>query len=345
MTPAICILRTAIAQGKQAPLYIDYSIIDRNESAFVDEIERAAAEHSWITCRIRDVNNESMVSMTDIAEIVRRFPRAAYHLCGPPRLMNFVEGVLKRWRVPAKAIKLELFFPSKSIAEAASSRWGARRAAYAAAALIVLALVPLLSWRANDNHLAIGPMTPGHEAFSCTDCHQPSPGTLRQQLQANMSYLLGQRAQPADFGHQPVTTAACESCHSMQGAAHAPFMFLEPRYQSVRDALGPHECVNCHVEHDANRVSLNNTLFCISCHETVSLKEDPLDVSHAELVKTGQWSTCMGCHDYHGNHSANPQTKMNDRFSLESVEEYFKNGPSPYGERKVLATPSKRTSP
>lgn len=345
VTPAICILRTAIAQARHAPLYIDYSIIDRNEAAFVDEIERAAAEHSWITCRIREVNNESMLSMSDLAEIARLFPRAAYHLCGPAPLMNFAERVLKRWRIPAKAIKLELFFPSKAAEEATVSRWGARRVAYAATALIVLGLVPFLTLGANETHLAIGPVTPGHEALSCTDCHQPAAGTLRQQLQANMSFLLGQRAHPADFGHQPVTTAACESCHSMQGVTHAPDMFLEPRYQQVRDTLGPHQCVNCHVEHDANRVSLGNTQFCISCHETLSLKEDPLDVSHADLIKSGEWHTCMGCHDYHGNHHAKAPTKMNDRFSLESVEEYFRSGPSPYGERKVQAAPPKRTSP
>ncbi len=345
VTPAICILRTAIAQGRHAPLHIDYSFHFRNEAAFAGEIEQAAAEHSWITCRIRNESKESPLSSSELVELARAFPHAAYHVCGPIHFMDDAAAVLKRSSVPAKAIKLEEFYTDPSIAKAQVTHWGARRVGYAVAALIALSLVPVLTGSAGDSHLAIGPMTPGHEALSCTDCHQPAPGTMRQQLQANLSYLLGQRAQPVDFGHQPVTTAACASCHSMQDATHAPAMFLEPRYELVRDTLGPHECVNCHVEHDANRVSLSNTLFCMSCHETVSMKEDPLDVSHAELVKTGQWDTCMSCHDYHGNHYSGASTKLNDRFSLESVEEYFERGASPYGERKRMATPPKRANP
>jgi ferredoxin-NADP reductase/CRP-like cAMP-binding protein len=347
VTPAISILRTAIASGNKTPLHIDYSFTDRNKAAFVDEIQRAANEHSWITCRIRDTEREGRMTTASVAAIARHSPGAVYHLCGPAAFMTYVEEGLKSAGVPASAIKSELFVHSGlPTGEGANAPfWGARRLAYAAAALVLLALFPFLTWSSSDQHLGIGPATMGHESLACADCHETAPGSTRQQLQANVRYLLGQRAQPADFVHRPVTTATCETCHSMQAAVHAPFMFLEPRYQPVRETLGPHECVNCHVEHDATRVSLGDTLFCKSCHETVVMKNDPLDVAHAELAKTGQWNTCMGCHDYHGNHKFESQTRMADRFPNGKVEDYFKTGSSPYGERKTLATTPKRTTP
>jgi ferredoxin-NADP reductase len=344
VTPAICILRTAIAEGKQAALHIDYSVQDRKKAAFIEEIERAAAEHPWITCRIRETDYEPRLSEPDLADITRRFGNATYHLCGPAGFMTAIEEALKRLGVAAAAIKSELFVHSGKPVGEKVPFWGARRLAYAAAA-VLLALFPFLTWSSDDKHLAIGPMTMGHETLACGDCHQRAQGSVRQQLQANLRYLLGNRSRPADFVHQPVVTATCETCHNMQAAVHAPFMFLEPRYQPVRDTLGPHACVSCHAEHDAIRVSLGNTLFCKSCHETVVMKNDPLDVTHAELAKTGQWASCMGCHDYHGNHRFKSQTRMADRFTNGTVEDYFKTGPSPYGERKEVATSPKRTSP
>ncbi len=347
VTPAISILRTAIADGSEAPLHIDYSVADMAKVAFVDEIRKAADDHPWISFTVRETSRDGRLSATDVAGIVGRFGQATYHLCGPTAFMEFVETALAGAGVDAAAIKSELFIHiGKPVGEDADAGpfWNARRLAYAAAAVVVLALFPFLTGLSDEVHLAIGPATPGHETLACTGCHAQAPGSVRQQLQANVRYLLGNRSQPAAFVYHKVTTKTCESCHSMEKATHAPYMFLEPRYQSVRDTLGPHECVNCHVEHNARRVSLGDTLFCKSCHETLAMKIDPLDVSHAELVKTERWESCAGCHDYHGNHTFKSQIRLANRFPTTTVEEYFQNGPSPYGQRKKLATMPAETS-
>ena len=344
VTPAIRILRTAIAEGKRARLHIDYSFTNRRTAAFVDEIQRAATEHPWFTCQIRETSRAGRLTEAAVTALVRQPAGATYHLCGPADFMTWVEQGLKRAGVRAEAIRSETFVHTGKPASD-SPFLGARRLAYAAAAAIGLALFPILTWGSDEKLLAIGPMTPGHEALACADCHEIAAGTARQQIQANLSHRLGSRDQPTDFLHGPVTTATCESCHDLQSAVHAPFLFLEPRYQPVRESLGPDECLSCHVEHDGARVSLGGTGFCESCHAPLVLKDDPLDVSHAELTETGQWDTCMGCHDYHGNHALHSPTRMAERLPNATIEDYFRGAESPYGPRKALATPPQRTSP
>lgn len=61
------------------------------------------------------------------------------------------------------------------------------------------------------------------------------------------------------------------------------------------------------------------------------MKTDPLDVPHRELVAKGQWNTCLGCHDYHGNHKRLTQTKLQDAYAIKAIQDYLAGGPSPYG--------------
>ena len=340
VTPAIAILRTMLAQGKRAPLHIDYSINNRDGAAFVTEIEHAAAEHPSITCTIRDTSRYGRISDGDISGLTHRFEDAFYHLCGPPAFVGFVEGALMSNGIVADAIKTEVFVHSgKPHAEAEDTApfLSVRGWAYVAAIAVLLSLSPLLVAGWDTKLLSIGPATPGHESLACIDCHQAAVGTIGKQLLVNGHYLLNDRSRPVDFLHRPVTTGVCVSCHDMGNTLHAPVMFLEPRYQQVRDILGPDKCSSCHREHDAIRVSLNNLTFCRTCHETVVINNDPLDVSHEELASTGKWESCMGCHDYHGNHRFRSQTLMSERFLPAEIRAYFGTGPTPYGAKSKRA--------
>lgn len=49
-----------------------------------------------------------------------------------------------------------------------------------------------------------GPMLPGHENLECFSCHQDEQGSFRQQLQANIQYLLNNRKEIVSVGLRPV---------------------------------------------------------------------------------------------------------------------------------------------
>jgi len=73
-------------------------------------------------------------------------------------------------------------------------------------------------------------MTPGHEAVDCSACHLPAAGTLRQQVQANLYHLVGQRKHGAMLGHLPVQAGVCHDCNTRPDDRHPIYRFQEPRF-------------------------------------------------------------------------------------------------------------------
>jgi hypothetical protein len=199
-------------------------------------------------------------------------------------------------------------------------------------------LLVLLLWPGQEAWHARGPLTSGHEDVACEHCHRPAPGTLRQQLQANVRHLLGWRATATDFGLQPAGNRECLACHDFPEDRHPVFRFNEPRFQKARDALHPEMCISCHLEHRGLRVSLPDIDYCRHCHEDTRLKRDPLDVSHESLIDAGEWDSCMGCHDFHGNHLMTTREKLQEVIPPREILAYFRGGVSPYSpDRKFTA--------
>ena len=192
-----------------------------------------------------------------------------------------------------------------------------------------IVLLVLLSPEQEQWH-ARGPMNIGHEELRCEYCHLPARGTLRQQVQANARYLLGLRASVADFGLQPAGSRQCLACHERPNERHPVFRFNEPRFQEARSILHPESCIACHREHRGVRVTLTGPDYCQHCHEDTRLKNDPVDIPHATLIADERWDSCMGCHDFHGNHRMDVANKVGDAIPPERIREYFQGGPSPY---------------
>jgi len=69
---------------------------------------------------------------------------------------------------------------------------------------IVISLVGLAVLLYPENNLlsAPGSMNTGHETLSCNACHLDAKGGLRQRLQANVQYLLGNRNRPVVLGNK-----------------------------------------------------------------------------------------------------------------------------------------------
>lgn len=183
---------------------------------------------------------------------------------------------------------------------------------------------------ANAQLHAPGPMNAGHAELACADCHREAPGSVRQQLQNAAHVWLGGDGAPVDVGYRAVDNAACVACHDRPDDTHPSFRFLEPRFAVVRAELAPERCVACHREHAGSRVTLGDPGFCRQCHDPIEVERDPLDVPHRTLVADGRWDSCLGCHDYHGNHAMTAPRRLADAIAPVRILAYFTGDASPY---------------
>jgi hypothetical protein len=186
---------------------------------------------------------------------------------------------------------------------------------------------------------APGEMNVGHGQLACTSCHRPAPGSVRQQIQASTRFLLGLRETPVDFGFREVENADCYACHERPFDRHPVFSFNEPRFALARNVIAPQQCASCHREHSGRRVTVDPG-YCQHCHGGLEMKNDPLDVPHATLVRESLWLTCLGCHDFHGNHVMKSPTRLTDAISSLRVGRYFQGDASPYP--KQLKKPARQ---
>lgn len=205
--------------------------------------------------------------------------------------------------------------------------------AYLAGVCLGLAVLTFTVSSKQAQFHAKGPMNTGHETLACGDCHAQAPGNFRQQVQAKLNYALGLRETPATFGRKPVGNGECLACHERPNDRHPVYRFLEPRFAKAREALHPQECIACHAEHQGKRVSLATVGFCQQCHQDTKLKKDPLDTSHAVLIEQRRWESCLGCHDFHGNHIMKTATTVSVAMPAETLRDYFGDHASPYGDR------------
>ncbi len=198
----------------------------------------------------------------------------------------------------------------------------------------------VLMWPGNEQYVMKGPMNHGHEGFKCESCHRDAVGTEFQQLQANIMYVFGLRKKPTVFGTEDVDNHKCLDCHERDNDRHPVHRFTEPRFVEARKNIKPTVCESCHREHsDGIRITIPSVAYCVNCHEDTEMKNDPLEISHKDLIEQGQWSTCLQCHDFHGNHVMHAAESLNDTIPLSVVREYFAGGKSPYSDKKqILAT-------
>jgi len=194
--------------------------------------------------------------------------------------------------------------------------------------------VLLLALNIGERFLVPGPVITGHQDVRCDFCHQQATGTFRQQIQANAQFLLGQRPRAADFGRKDVTSTACLSCHDGPNDRHPIYRFFEPRFKKARQQIQPTRCISCHLEHTGKRVTKTEIGYCKSCHKDTALKKDPISIPHKSLIADKRWETCLGCHDYHGNHLMKTALDLQKALPPERISEYFEGGPSPYSEKK-----------
>jgi len=180
---------------------------------------------------------------------------------------------------------------------------------------------------------AHGPMNTGHEKLKCNHCHISAKGSLRQQLQANIQFMLGLRKKPAAIGYEKIQNKTCIACHERPKDNHPVYRFFEPKFQLVRQKIQPQYCSSCHLEHYKKHVTIDMR-FCQHCHEELRIKNDRISTPHITLVKNKKWRTCLGCHDFHGNHKMQLKEKLREIHPSNIIAQYFNGAHSPYSKDK-----------
>jgi len=192
------------------------------------------------------------------------------------------------------------------------------------AMLFILLQGDVESWHSS------GPLNPGHEKLACNECHIPSNGSIRQQLQANTQYLLGQRTREHDFVFTKISNKQCVACHDRENDLHPTYRFNEPKFIKVREKIHPEYCISCHQEHSGQRISHFSPTDCKLCHEEMRIEDDSITVPHHELIEREDWETCLGCHDFHGNHDMKIEQTVGRHIKFKKIQDYFDTAPSPY---------------
>ena len=176
--------------------------------------------------------------------------------------------------------------------------------------VVGILILVVFFWPGLESFHTLGPANTGHEDLDCQDCHIPAGG----------------------FQHQAISNTQCLDCHDNPEDVHPVQRFNEPRFAEARASIHPERCVSCHREHQGILVTIGPT-FCVQCHQALTLKNDPIDVSHDRLINLGNWETCLGCHDYHGSNVMTVRQSIKDRLSLKAIVKYFEGGVSPYYEQ------------
>ncbi|MFL1011467.1 cytochrome c3 family protein [Flavisericum labens] len=208
--------------------------------------------------------------------------------------------------------------------------------------VVGVAIFYVLTLDATEQYVSIGPMNTGHQDLSCFACHADAKGNLVQQVQSNISHAFGVRKDGVDFGTQDVTVDNCLQCHDRPNDRHPTYRFSEPRFKDAISNIDATTCITCHTEHKEERVSVASIDYCMNCHEDLEIDNDPLDVSHKELIAKDEWFTCIQCHDFHGNHKYDVPVKISDTIPMQSIQHYFDGGKDPYGtDKKYIALSQK----
>jgi ferredoxin-NADP reductase len=110
VTPALAILRTALARGWIGRLHIDYSVRTPQQRGFAGEIERECSD-GRITSRVRVTSREGRITTSDIAELVVAHPNAEFFICGPTAFNEQVSRALAAADAAGDSIHVEDFVP------------------------------------------------------------------------------------------------------------------------------------------------------------------------------------------------------------------------------------------
>ncbi len=215
--------------------------------------------------------------------------------------------------------------------------------AYGLGLIITAIAVVMLLRPGNESWHAAGPQNIGHSNVECNECHTPAEGSTVGQAFTNIMYAVGLSNSETYFVYRPAGNEQCLACHENPDDRHPVAKFMKPKFAKARQAAGVQFCVSCHQEHLGVRVSVTMRV-CQNCHKDIPVDDDPIDVPHTTLIADERWETCLGCHDFHGNHDRQAPKMMSQLLTEEQIQEYLDGGKSPYGYRRLTVIQTMRNS-
>ena len=215
------------------------------------------------------------------------------------------------------------------------------QAAYIWGLLIAAAVGVVLLLPGRESWHAAGPPNIGHSRIDCSECHVPAPGNFTGQAITNLLHAVGLVESSTHFIYAPAGKEQCLACHENPDDRHPVASFLEPEFAEARRVMGVQTCISCHREHLGVRVSVTPRA-CQHCHKETALEDDPVDIPHTTLISDERWGTCLGCHDFHGNHERTVPDMMSQALTEEQIQQYLDGGVSPYGYRRLTVVQTMR---
>lgn len=212
-----------------------------------------------------------------------------------------------------------------------------RQAAYGVGLIVTFIVGLLLLLPGNESWHAAGPPNTGHTRIECRECHVSVPGNFVGQAFDQLVHAFGLSDSASGFVFEAVGNDQCLRCHLNPDDRHPLVDFLEPEFEAARQAMSIQFCVSCHQEHLGVRVSVT-PLVCQTCHQDIvpmKLEDDPIEIPHTTLIAERRWETCLGCHDFHGNHDREVPTRMSQLLTRQQIQQYLDGGDSPYSYRRL----------
>jgi ferredoxin-NADP reductase/CRP-like cAMP-binding protein/cytochrome P450 len=125
VTPAVAAARTTTASAHAPRLFIHYSGRSREQMACVQELEDLARGNVELV--VRETAREGRLAQAEVQQLVGRFPRADWYLCGPPAYLDQMRRFLVAAGVAAANIHVEAFTPVGSAPAATAEERESRR--------------------------------------------------------------------------------------------------------------------------------------------------------------------------------------------------------------------------
>lgn len=107
VTPALCFARTLLRRGLPHRLFLDWSTRHEADGAILGEVLQATAPN--LTIRPRFTSKTGRITAAEVQGLVRRFPTAAFFLCGSEGYMTAVSGWLSAAGVSPARVHIEHF--------------------------------------------------------------------------------------------------------------------------------------------------------------------------------------------------------------------------------------------
>jgi len=211
--------------------------------------------------------------------------------------------------------------------------------------LLTLILFVVINSPQQEQFLSPGGDREMHEGMACHQCHQTAPGSVRQQVQANVHHWLGLRESGAAFITEPVDSNDCQDCHEMPNNRHPEHRMVHSEYFDLRENLSQHECSGCHDHHSSINL-VHSMNFCMHCHDVWGNKEDTITPKHTTLIAEERWETCLQCHEFHGSHGYKSPLLLSEAIPVEEVQMYLDGAaPAPYGNLLQPYPEERKSSP